>query len=348
MLKQIFLLSIIIFPFMAHSIELTSCESTLLNSVNTDRSKFSDVCYTQFQIADSQTYRFLKWSAHWNNGIDKTLQSVADWNAAMSVSPIAVSGEPGWRLPSIKELVKISSFSNIIAADTSPMVLAKYWMLQQWFSQSPAITDAYIASSTYQGGQSDPDVKIMALNISSGKVEPIPRDFTGKTVYVVKVKSEEPLWQVYRSKLHASRGSGTEVSNNCLMAINAWNFDVTDTDTTIQTCNASDPGNNYKWLFEEVTGFFRFYNGRCLRINDYSQESPLILDNCKDYADAGYEHSARWNKEVENSYLMFRNIKQLETKEYYLYSTNQSGFQLRIYDYTSTRDDDYIKWSIVN
>jgi len=338
---------------LTHSATLTSCESTLLNSATSDRGDFSDICYTQFIKGDpvvSQVYDFLKWTAHWDAADTKTLTQVDNWQAAMEVTPVAITGQSGWRLPTIKELVKISNFSNVNASDISSAVLNKYWMLQQWFSQDPAI-NAYIASSTYQGGQPEPTVKVMALNISTGKVEAIARDFSGKTVYVVKVKNEEPSWQVHLNHYYVNANN----DNRCL----AW-WETVDSGVEVMrlktlVCNTQDTStlvDTAKWFYEEATGFFRAFNGKCLKVSGYTNADPLELDECRDYNTVGKEHAARWTKVSLADGLTFQNIKGITndtdtTTRYYMYATSGDTREVRIENYSPYYYERQQAWTLV-
>jgi len=272
-------ISILLFSTFSHSTVVTSCDSSLSGFTYTNRSELSDVCYTQFEIGSSGEYHFLKWSAHIDDTSNKILQSVDNWSEALTIVPAAVSGETNWRLPTIKELVKIASFSNINIVDTSPKVLNNYWMLQQWFHKDPVITNAYILSSTYQGGQAGASVKVMAINIATGKVEAVLRDFTiaGSeiTAYVLKVKNEEPVWDAWKNK----RREGCLSSSNALPG---------STGTLItETCPASfsprsSISQNLRWLYEENTGFVRSYNGQCIYTDDTSNYSEVKISDCSD------------------------------------------------------------------
>lgn len=255
----------------------------------------------------------LKWTGHWNDSEFKYLTPITAWSDAVNSSTPSAIDAAGWRLPTIKELAKLAKFgSHSIAEDLSP-VLANNWMIQQWLLRATdddgdgtdllPIGNAYLLSSTYGDGAT-----LMALNIHSGLVEAIDASAFPDTanVYVLKVKEEEPSWQVYKNEEH----------NKCLAGPGGAGDKVYVTDCR----SVSDK----KWFYEENSGYLRNRNGSysdgtvtrqaglCLwaleeRQHPYSPGSDtsndMRLGDCEIYSDSPpaslLVNGARWSRNYE-------------------------------------------------
>lgn len=237
---------------------LSSCESSLagitLATTEANRTLLSEECYTRHSPSVASTdYTFLKWTGHWNNSEFKYLAPVTTWSDAVNSSTPSAINAAGWRLPTIKELAKLSKFgSHSITDDLSP-VLANNWMIQQWLLRAAgddgdgtdllAKDNAYLLSSTY-GIKLGATEMLMAINIHNGQIEALSADaFTASTVYVLKVKVEEPTWQVYKN----------DDTNRCLSSSGGYGSVVVGA-----SCSSAD---TQKWLYEENTGHLRTRNG---------------------------------------------------------------------------------------
>lgn len=299
----------------SHS-SFTRCESTLEGSVVDTRSNLSDVCYSQYTYDEAFVYQ--KWTAHWDSATNKVLQPVSNWGDAVTITPVSVTGETDWRLPTIKELVSISNFSDINLVDASPKLLVNNWMIQQWMSREeaaapplPPLLETYIVSSTYQAMDDISAAKVMAINLGTGQVEALATNFSGKTVYVLKVKDQEPSWLILRNKHHSSDCLSEKTKEDEVPFVNV----------------ASCAINQSKWIYESNTGFLRAHSGKCLKVVGYSQYKKVEMGDCKDYATSGFEQSARWTQAESGGYLYYCS-KQAGETHWCFYSADDKDIKM--------------------
>lgn len=153
--------------------------------------------------------------------------------------------------------------------------------MQKWFYLDPVVSNAYIISSTYQGGQAGTKVKIMAINLSDGKVEAIDQNFSGISAYVLKVKNEEPEWVVWQNKS----------TSKCLSSKNGVLESVKNLKTESCPDSFADKSiiaNKYKWLYEPKTGYLRSYIGQCVYADQTDNWQNVKISDC------GSNNKYRW------------------------------------------------------
>jgi hypothetical protein len=218
-------------------------------------------------------------------------------------------------------------------------------MIQQWLLRAAgddgdgtdllAKNNAYLLSSTY-GINSGTTEMLMALNIHNGKIEALSADaFTASTVYVLKVKEEEPTWQVYKNYRR----------NGCI----ATNGGI---GTIVGGADCSNV-NEQKWYYELNSGYLRSRDsetsksaGSCLwalteRGNGNNSSNNMMLGDCETYSytpPAGLLiNGARWTRTF---------IRDISNKPAYTFGTSGStgwhifeetnaGRDIEMYDYTS-------------
>lgn len=298
----------------------SSCDSSLSDGVVSSRLALSEECFTQHGV--NRSY-FLTWTGHWDSSSTKTLTTVDSRETALALA------SSGWRLPTIKEVTAITTFSAHTSTSTTSTIFSDQWMVQKWFD---GLNVGFIISSSYQDEGVLVNKKVMALNLSTGAIGAIDQDFTGQSVYVLKVKVETPVWQKWESK-HDLYGS------SCYLEV----ISVLNT-AKIQDCTQPDfttIENNQKWFYEENTGFLRSYSGYCIKATATSNNSDVIVDECKDYSG---ENIARWNRVETTGDFTFESQ---ETPDVYL-STKTSGVNkgdVIVLDYPTGVDDDKAKWS---
>lgn len=299
----------------------SSCESSLnvAGDMSTGRDALSEICYTQHQAAANSDYTFLKWTGYWLDNTNKYMQPVTSWSAALNSDVDTTSSESGWRLPTIKELMLLADYSTVFDDSDASKVFANNWMVQQWLLRSSAMGsdliahgDAYLLSSTYVNDGSN---KFMAMHINTGEVKAI--DFSnmpaGDSYYVVKVKEEEPAWEVWQNKRYA----------NCLSSSSAVGTTLTTEDCTLGGAASGDITNtstSIKWRYETNTGFLRSYSNKCAAADTISNYANAKINNCPTVS-AGVD-KYRWNQ----SLLMTGSLGAM-----YSFS-NQSNTSYNLYD----------------
>jgi len=309
----------------------SSCESSLnvAGDMSTGRDALSEICYTQHKAAANSDYTFLKWTGYWLDNTNKYMQPVTSWSAALNSDVDTTSTESGWRLPTIKELMLLADYSTVFDDSDASKVFANNWMVQQWLLRSSAMGsdliahgDAYLLSSTYVNDGSN---KFMAMHINTGEVKAI--DFSnmpaGDSYYVVKVKEEEPTWESYYVGRHGTGYCLAPSSSGYLM----------------DNCSAGVV-DNFRWLYEQNTGFMRHYSGNCIKVADdgYNNGDELVIGECKTGTLAGQEHSARWRRayySIGGGYV----FESYNTADFYFYAFSGSSRIIKIWNYGSIAFD---------
>jgi hypothetical protein len=163
-------------------------------------------------------------------------------------------------------------------------------MIQQWLLRATGddgdgtdllpIGNAYLLSSTY-GVKSGGVERLLALNIHSGEIEAIAASAFPNTAnfYVLKVKDEEPTWEVYYTKY-------SDRLNQCL----AYYTDDIDSWLQVNNCTSLPIADKFKWSYESNSGFIRSKGQKCINMSGASNYNPLKLANC-DNVD-----SRRWTR----------------------------------------------------
>lgn len=280
MMKKILSVFLFLFSVFSHAEYLTSCESSLDNPSYTRSDHLSDICWTRHGADQSN---FIYWQGLWDGS--KTLTPITSWDAVITAMDIEHAN--GWRLPTIKELAHLASPKAIdnSASPQVPGALSDFWMVQNWFNrQSVALEsdlipagDNYILSSTYF---EDVDgKKLMAININDGRLVKIAMDvntnFDLSNVYVIKMKSGEPVWQRIISQ-NVAHFNGRCISIGATIDQGAEN----SSDIFLDDCSTVDKYKN-GWLFEANTGLLRSYSGYCAEPDVVAKWKQFSLDDCK-------------------------------------------------------------------
>jgi hypothetical protein len=298
----------------------SSCSSNLSDGIVSSRLALSEECFTQHGVDKSY---FLTWSGHWDSDSTKVLATVGTRETALALA------SSGWRLPTIKEVTAITTFTNHTSTSTTSTIFSDQWMVQKWFD---GLNVGFIISSSYQDEGVLANKKVMALNLSTGAINAIDQDFTGKSVYVLKVKVESPVWQKWESK-HDLYGS------SCYLEVISVSSTAKIQDCTTFGFTAIE--NNQNWFYEENTGFLRSYSGYCIKATTTSNNSDVIVDECKDY---GGENIARWNRVEASGDFTFESQ---QTPNVYLSikTTGVNKGDVIVLDYPTGVDEDKALWN---
>lgn len=268
---KVFLFLCLLLPLKLYADVTSSCQSTLSGAHT--RTELSDVCYTQYGD------QFLQWQGYWVDNANKAFTPVGSWPLSLS----AMLVEADWRLPTIKELQLLTTKGLIDTTNLAPDAFSENWMLQQWLIRGGVIpsADAYLLSSSYQGDNGNGTTKVFALNLATGLTEALSAtNFDSKSVYMVKVKQESPVWHKV-----VNQSISPDFTAECLV-----NTDAIDTDLVIAACSGNK--SIERWYYEENTGFLRSYNGLCAKALGIVNADKIQLGSCDG-------DLARWNTVVD-------------------------------------------------